>query len=151
MISFSPLPPTTLTKETPEANLGQGWRDQVMYKPAVSDTVAVASSNTSINFTSKTVTADTPTATVAEIKNSSALAAVGNSAVATSAKQPKEEIKEPVEVKVDTTQHIYRHRVTQQTNISVEKYPEGMPLIMHQINPQDHPNHQVDYNCGGGG
>ncbi|KAF8395880.1 hypothetical protein HHK36_019835 [Tetracentron sinense] len=104
---------------------------------AVSDTAAVATSNTSVNPTSKAAIVDTTkttitvtdpsTATVAIIRTSASVA-VANSNVATPpAKEPKEEIKEPV------------HR-----NL-VERQPEGVPLTLHQMNPQAHPN-QEDYN-----
>ncbi|KAF8398455.1 hypothetical protein HHK36_017383 [Tetracentron sinense] len=125
-------------------------------KIAVSDTEPVAAiSNTSVtpetivsNTSAAATTGKTHTSTTtfSAIGASSTPAAVADSTGGASpAKELKEEIKEPVEVKIQTTQHIYKHQVSQQPGISVERQPEGVPLTMHQINPQAHPNNREDY------
>ncbi|XP_077215040.1 FT-interacting protein 1-like [Tasmannia lanceolata] len=77
----------------------------------------------------------------------SASAAVVDNTTTTAPTKKPEEIKQPVEVKlVETTQYINKQQVSQQPGKSVEeKHPEGIPLTMHQSNPQAHPSHQEDY------
>ncbi|KAF8396093.1 hypothetical protein HHK36_017705 [Tetracentron sinense] len=115
----------------------------------------LVSDNTNITTTDKLAVSETAVAntsrntsntTVSVIGTSSTPAAVANSIAATSpSKELKEEIKEPEEVDIQTTQHIYKQIVSQQPSISVERRPEGVSLIMHQINPEAQPTNKEDY------
>ena len=89
------------------------------------------------------------TATFAEVDNCNSFIAVAKSSGAKPAKRPKKEIVEPVEERVGTAQHIYKHQVLQQPGISVKKRPQGVPFNMHQTHPRGHQaqaSHQDDYN-----
>lgn len=112
---------------------------------------AVPKAEAPVVETPKAVTAEPlkETATFAEVDNSNSFIAVAKSSGAKPAKRPKKEIVEPVEERVGTAQHIYKHQVLQQPGISVEKRPQGVPFNMHQTNPRGHQaqaSHQDDYN-----
>ncbi|KAL7210845.1 hypothetical protein ACSBR2_013839 [Camellia fascicularis] len=84
--------------------------------------------------------------TFAAIETSSSPVIADNSRESTRAEEPKEAFKEPVEVNVETTQHVYKHQVQQQPGLSLGKRPEGTFLTMHhQANPQASPSHHEDY------
>ncbi|KAA8515707.1 hypothetical protein F0562_018682 [Nyssa sinensis] len=106
--------------------------------------------------TSKVAVVDTPKAIKAApekeisihpvIETSHSPLAAAKSSGSAPAEVLKEEIKEPVEVRVDTTQQIYKHQVQQQPGISVGKQPEGVLFTMHQqVNPQSHPSNREDF------
>ncbi|XP_050284018.1 FT-interacting protein 1-like [Quercus robur] len=112
---------------------------------------AVPKAEAPVVETPKAVTAEPlkETSTFAEVDNSNSFIAVAKSSGAKPAKRPKKEIVEPVEERVGTAQHIYKHQVLQQPGISVEKRPQGVPFNMHQTNPRGHQaqaSHQDDYN-----
>ncbi|XP_008231334.1 PREDICTED: protein QUIRKY-like isoform X1 [Prunus mume] len=83
-------------------------------------------------------------AAVALIETNSSAAAAGSS-ISDPAQDPKEEIKEPVEVKAETAHHIHKHQVLQQPGKSVEIQHQGFPLTMRPAQPEAHHNHQDDY------
>ncbi|GFS44860.1 C2 calcium/lipid-binding plant phosphoribosyltransferase family protein [Actinidia rufa] len=58
----------------------------------------------------------------------------------------KEAIKEPRQVKAETTQYVDKHQVQQQPGLFVAKRPEGVIFTMHhQVNnPQANPNNQQE-------
>ncbi|XP_058071257.1 FT-interacting protein 1-like [Magnolia sinica] len=93
-----------------------------------------------ISHNTATATNNTPAAAALSNNPPAAAAVTDNTA---SPKEP--EIKEPVEVKTKTTQHINKQQVFPQPGISVETRPEGAPLTMHQTNPQVHHDNQGDY------
>ncbi|XP_030965289.1 FT-interacting protein 1-like [Quercus lobata] len=112
---------------------------------------AVPKAEAPVVETPKAVTAEPlkETATFAEVDNSNSFIAVAKSSGAKPAKRPKKEIVEPVEERVGTAQHIYKHQVLQQPGISVKKRPQGVPFNMHQTHPRGHQaqaSHQDDYN-----
>ena len=112
---------------------------------------AVPKAEAPVVETPKAVTAEPwkETSTFAEVDNSNSFIAVAKSSGAKPAKRPKKEIVEPVEERVGTAQHIYKHQVLQQPGISVEKRPQGVPFNMQQTNPQGHQaqaSHHDDYN-----
>lgn len=118
---------------------------------------AVPKAEAPVVETPKAVTAEPlkEASTFAEVDNSNSFIAVAKSSGAKPAKRPKKEIVEPVEERVGTAQHIYKHQVLQQPGISMEKRPQGVPFNIHQTNPQGHQahashqaqaSHQDDYN-----
>ncbi|PSS11100.1 FT-interacting protein [Actinidia chinensis var. chinensis] len=58
----------------------------------------------------------------------------------------KEAIKEPRQVKAETTQYVDKHQVQQQPGLFAAKRPKGVIFTMHhQVNnPQANPNHQQE-------
>ncbi|XP_058073516.1 FT-interacting protein 1-like [Magnolia sinica] len=113
------------------------------------------------NSTDTGVVADATTATAApalpDTTTASAAPAVADTLTSvaaadktTASTPPKEavKIKEPVEVKIETTQHVNKQEVSQQPGISVEeRRQESVPVLltMHQVHPQARLNPHEDY------
>lgn len=58
----------------------------------------------------------------------------------------KEDIKELVEGREESTQHIHKHKVVVQPGITFKKRAESIPLTMHSVGPQIRPHDSEDYN-----
>ncbi|XP_059651816.1 FT-interacting protein 1-like [Cornus florida] len=123
--------------------------------PLVSETTSISNTSSALPKSALAivdtpkVTTDAPEIeipTLAVIESPISHFAAVKSSCSIPAEEPKEEIKEPVEVRTETTQHIYKHQVLQQPVLSVGKQPEGVLFTMHQqVNPQPHPSHQEDF------
>ncbi|KAK9283501.1 hypothetical protein L1049_011747 [Liquidambar formosana] len=135
-LSSSPPPPPTTTSNSENSNITSNT------------SAALPKAVVSVVDTPKAIKAEPKKeiTTVAAIEKSSSPVAAAESSDGAPAKEPKEEIKEPVEVTAQTTQHIYKHQALQQPSLLVEKRPAGVPSTMHQANPQAHQGDEDDYN-----
>ncbi|GFS44841.1 calcium-dependent lipid-binding (CaLB domain) plant phosphoribosyltransferase family protein [Actinidia rufa] len=80
------------------------------------------------------------------METSSSPVPVANFRESAIAEEPKEAIKEPRQVKAETTQYVDKHQVQQQLGLFAAKRPKGVIFTMHhQVNnPQANPNHQQE-------
>ncbi|KAB1224791.1 Multiple C2 and transmembrane domain-containing protein 2 [Morella rubra] len=56
-----------------------------------------------------------------------------------------EELKEPIQERAGSVQHVLKHQSVQQHSVSVKERAQGGPFTMHQVNPQGHTSHHEDY------
>ncbi|ERN11666.1 FT-interacting protein 1 [Amborella trichopoda] len=113
LINNTSTSPTTLAKPPPPSTTDSPDNKALTSPPSTTDSTAKTTDNTPT----------TPPPTDSNTSNSISTKSVGEVA-------PPEEIKEPIEVKISTTQIVNKQEVTQQPSRVVEqRRPQGIPVV----------------------